>query len=147
MQMAARETGFGAVEQYMHKGKLLALELLVRVFEDPHHVWTNVRTEVLPRPIHPAFCNALNILSFATLLLFRLLPRFLRRFCHRSFRHDLKDQMTHCKFSTSVDPNCNAGKTAMLAKLLILSNSQSPHRQCSRPFLWWWMWYGFWVWV
>ena len=34
MQMAARETGFGAVEQYMHAGKLLALELLVRTASD-----------------------------------------------------------------------------------------------------------------
>ncbi len=31
MQMAARETGFGAVEAYMHQGKLLALDLIVRV--------------------------------------------------------------------------------------------------------------------
>ena len=30
-QMAARETGFGAVEAYMHQGKLLALDLIVRV--------------------------------------------------------------------------------------------------------------------
>ena len=29
--MAARETGFGAVEAYMHQGKLLALDLIVRV--------------------------------------------------------------------------------------------------------------------
>ena len=43
--MAARETGFGAVEQYMHAGKLLALELLVRVFENPHHHWTSLRPE------------------------------------------------------------------------------------------------------
>ncbi len=44
--MAARETGFGAVEQYMHQGKLLALELLVRVFDNPIHHWDNVRPEV-----------------------------------------------------------------------------------------------------
>ena len=31
LQMAARETGFGAVEAYMHQGKLLALDLIVRV--------------------------------------------------------------------------------------------------------------------
>ena len=43
--MAARETGFGAVEQYMHAGKLLALELLVRVFENPHHHWTALRPQ------------------------------------------------------------------------------------------------------
>lgn len=46
MQMAARETGLGAVEQYMHAGKLLALELLVRVLENPHHHWTALRPEV-----------------------------------------------------------------------------------------------------
>ena len=45
-QMAARETGFGAVEQYMHAGKLLALELLVRVLENPHHHWSALRPEV-----------------------------------------------------------------------------------------------------
>lgn len=44
--MAARETGFGQVEQYMHAGKLLALELLVRVFENPHHHWSTLRPEV-----------------------------------------------------------------------------------------------------
>ena len=46
VQMAARETGFGAVEQYMHAGKLLALELLVRVLENPHHHWSALRPEV-----------------------------------------------------------------------------------------------------
>jgi len=46
MQMAARETGFGAVEQYMHAGKLLALELTVRVLENPHHHWSALRPEV-----------------------------------------------------------------------------------------------------
>ena len=44
--MAARETGFGAVEQYMHAGKLLALELVVQVFENPHHIWATLRPEV-----------------------------------------------------------------------------------------------------
>ena len=46
IQMAARETGFGAVEQYMHAGKLLALELLVKVLENPHHHWSALRPEV-----------------------------------------------------------------------------------------------------
>ncbi len=50
MQMAARETGFGAVEQYMHAGKLLALELLVRVLENPHHHWSALRPEVWEAP-------------------------------------------------------------------------------------------------
>ena len=45
-QMAARETGFGAVEQFMHAGKLLALELLVRALESPHHHWVSLRSEV-----------------------------------------------------------------------------------------------------
>ena len=47
-QMAARETGFGAVEQFMHAGKLLALELLVRALESPHHHWVSLRSEVRP---------------------------------------------------------------------------------------------------
>lgn len=44
--MAARETGFGAVENLLHQGKLLALELLVRVLENPLHIWSHVRPEV-----------------------------------------------------------------------------------------------------
>lgn len=54
--MAARETGFGAVEQYMHAGKLLALELLVRVFENPHHHWSALRAEV---SIPPLTCTSM----------------------------------------------------------------------------------------
>ncbi len=38
VQMAARETGFGAVEAYMHQGKLLALDLVVRLLENPLQV-------------------------------------------------------------------------------------------------------------
>ena len=30
----------------MHAGKLLALELLVRVLENPHHHWSALRPEV-----------------------------------------------------------------------------------------------------
>jgi hypothetical protein len=45
MQMAARDTGFGAVEGYMHQGKLLALDLLVRVLTNPMHDWTHMRPE------------------------------------------------------------------------------------------------------
>lgn len=44
--MAARETGFGAVETLLHQGKLLALELLVRIMDNPLHVWNNMRPEV-----------------------------------------------------------------------------------------------------
>ena len=44
-QMAARETGFGAVEGYMHQGKLLALDLLVRVLTNPMHDWAHMRPE------------------------------------------------------------------------------------------------------
>ncbi len=46
LQMAARETGFGAVEQYLHAGKLLALELLVKILQNPHHHWSALRPEV-----------------------------------------------------------------------------------------------------
>lgn len=44
--MAARETGIGHVEDYMHAGKLLSLDLLVKVLEDRSHNWSHVRTEV-----------------------------------------------------------------------------------------------------
>jgi hypothetical protein len=44
LQMAARETGFGAVEAYMHQGKLLALDLVVRLLENPLQVTTMLST-------------------------------------------------------------------------------------------------------
>ena len=50
LQMAARETGIGAVESYMHAGKLLALELLVTVLQNKSQDWGNVRTEVRAKP-------------------------------------------------------------------------------------------------
>jgi len=53
-QMAARETGFGAVEQFMHAGKLLALELLVRALESPHHHWPSLRPEARGALARPA---------------------------------------------------------------------------------------------
>ncbi len=53
LQMAARETGIGAVEQYMHAGKLLALDLLVQVLENPTHNWSTVRPEVCTRLQNP----------------------------------------------------------------------------------------------
>ena len=46
VQMAARDTGLGAVEQYMHQGKLLALDLLTRVLSDPNHNWSHARPQV-----------------------------------------------------------------------------------------------------
>ena len=48
--MAARETGIGHVEDYMHAGKLLSLDLLVKVLEDKSHNWSHVRTEVFAKP-------------------------------------------------------------------------------------------------
>lgn len=48
LQMAARETGIGAVETFMHAGKLLALDLLVKVLEHQGHTWSHVRQEVRP---------------------------------------------------------------------------------------------------
>lgn len=48
--MAARETGIGHVEDYMHAGKLLSLDLLVKVLEDKSHSWSHVRTEVHAKP-------------------------------------------------------------------------------------------------
>lgn len=46
LQMAARETGIGAVETFMHAGKLLALDLLVKVLQHQGHTWSHVRQEV-----------------------------------------------------------------------------------------------------
>ena len=50
LQMAARDTGVGAVETLLHQGKLLALDLLVKVFENPLHTWQNVRPQVCRSP-------------------------------------------------------------------------------------------------
>ena len=52
LQMAARDTGVGAVETLLHQGKLLALDLLVKVFENPLHTWQNVRPQVSPQFKH-----------------------------------------------------------------------------------------------
>lgn len=57
VQMAARDTGVGAVEYLLHQGKLLALDLLVKVFENPLHTWQNVRPQVPPPP--PSFSRPL----------------------------------------------------------------------------------------
>ena len=46
--MAARDTGFGAAETLLHEGKLLALDLLWHILENPLHIWNNVRPEVDP---------------------------------------------------------------------------------------------------
>ena len=43
--MAARETGKGAGETFMHTGKLLALDVLVKVLTNPAHDWSQVRRE------------------------------------------------------------------------------------------------------
>lgn len=60
MQMAARDTGFGAVESLLHEGKLLALDLLYHILENPLHSWNNVRAEVslslLSFPYAADFC-------------------------------------------------------------------------------------------
>ncbi|KAL4515001.1 hypothetical protein Ndes2526B_g03682 [Nannochloris sp. 'desiccata'] len=44
-KLAARETGIGAGETYMHVGKLLALDMLVKVLTNPVHDWSQVRRE------------------------------------------------------------------------------------------------------
>lgn len=48
--MAARDTGFGVAESLLHEGKLLALDLLYHILENPLHIWNNVRHEVCPLP-------------------------------------------------------------------------------------------------
>ncbi|KAL4853786.1 Brefeldin A-inhibited guanine nucleotide-exchange protein 3 [Chlorella vulgaris] len=52
-KMASRETGFGAVESYLHQGKLLALDLLVRVLTNPTHDWSHMRPEFAAELRHP----------------------------------------------------------------------------------------------
>ena len=59
--MAARETGIGAVEQYMHAGKLLALDLLVQVLENPTHNWSTVRPEVRKIRLMPTLSVYLHV--------------------------------------------------------------------------------------
>ncbi|DBA73285.1 hypothetical protein WJX77_003623 [Trebouxia sp. C0004] len=57
-KMAARETGIGAVETFMHAGKLLALDLLVKVLEHQGHTWSHVRQEFCEQLRQP-LCLAL----------------------------------------------------------------------------------------
>ncbi|KAL0043362.1 hypothetical protein WJX79_002614 [Trebouxia sp. C0005] len=57
-KMAARETGIGAVETFMHAGKLLALDLLVKVLEHQGHSWSHVRQEFCEQLRQP-LCLAL----------------------------------------------------------------------------------------
>ena len=52
--MASRETGAGAAGTYFHSGKLLALDTIVKVFQDPMHDWDHIRPELavhLRRPL------------------------------------------------------------------------------------------------
>lgn len=58
--MAARETGFGAVEGLLHEGKLLALDLLCSILDNPLHVWTNVRPEVCLELLEAKGCSNLR---------------------------------------------------------------------------------------
>ena len=51
MQLAGVNTSSVTSENYVRHGKLLALELLVKVFENPGHRWENVRV---------AFCEQLR---------------------------------------------------------------------------------------
>jgi len=44
-KLAARETGIGAGETYMHVGKLLALGMLVKILANPINDWSQVRRE------------------------------------------------------------------------------------------------------
>ena len=57
-QMAARDSGSGALEAYMHSGKLLALDLLVAVLSNPLHDWDHLRPEFAAELRHP-LCLAL----------------------------------------------------------------------------------------
>jgi len=56
-KMAARETGPGAAGTYLHTGKLLALDTLVKVLTNPAHDWGQVRplfVEQLRQPLSSA---------------------------------------------------------------------------------------------
>jgi hypothetical protein len=45
VQLAARDAGPGGSESYMQAGKLLALDLLVKVLSNPAHDWGQLRPE------------------------------------------------------------------------------------------------------
>jgi len=57
-KLAARETGIGAGETYMHVGKLLALDMLVKVLTNPINDWSQVRRDFSHQLRHP-LCLAL----------------------------------------------------------------------------------------
>ncbi|GFR41199.1 hypothetical protein Agub_g1869, partial [Astrephomene gubernaculifera] len=58
-RLASREAGVTEIDKYLTAGKLLALELVVKVLQNPiHHGWENVREEFV-RPLHQPLCLAL----------------------------------------------------------------------------------------
>ncbi|KAK9788000.1 hypothetical protein WJX73_004027 [Symbiochloris irregularis] len=93
-KMAARDTGLGAVEQYMHQGKLLALDLLYRVLSDPHHSWSHARPQFCEQ-LCQALCgamlrNAVSVYDEAHRASVRLLACVLEQ---PSLRSSLKAEM------------------------------------------------------
>ncbi|GIL43151.1 hypothetical protein Vafri_977, partial [Volvox africanus] len=54
-RLASREGGVTEVDKYLAAGKLLALELVVKVLQNPIHCWDNVRDEFV-RHLHRPLC-------------------------------------------------------------------------------------------
>eukprot|EP00198_Chlamydomonas_reinhardtii_P013970 XP_001703307.1 SEC7/BIG-like ARF-GEF [Chlamydomonas reinhardtii] len=57
-RLASREAGVTDIDKYLAAGKLLALELVVKVIQNPMHNWENVREE-FARHMHQPLCLAL----------------------------------------------------------------------------------------
>ncbi|KXZ56613.1 hypothetical protein GPECTOR_1g552 [Gonium pectorale] len=57
-RLASREAGVTEIDKYLAAGKLLALELVVKVLQNPSHCWDNVRDELV-RHLHQPLCLAL----------------------------------------------------------------------------------------
>ncbi|KAG2495708.1 hypothetical protein HYH03_006308 [Edaphochlamys debaryana] len=57
-RLASREAGVTELDKYLAAGKLLALELVVKVLQNPIHNWENVRDDFV-RHLHQPVCLAL----------------------------------------------------------------------------------------
>lgn len=57
-KLASRDGGTSSAEPFLHQGKLLALELLVKVVQNPQHCWDHVR-ETFCRHLRQPLCLAL----------------------------------------------------------------------------------------
>ena len=123
--MAARDTGMGAVEQFMHQGKLLALDLLTHVFNDPGHNWT------LSRPLVRAASCRIVAHQMKCSSQFSLLQSLCDMCCHVAatapFSAPCCGQLHTVLFYILCDTCCHAATTAPSPTTCSLEQSWACH--------------------